>query len=500
MERPEPVDGEQSDPVTDDLRPDQRRSAAFFDLDRTLLVGASGPVIGAALREAGLVSNATRGAEQVMFKVFDLIGETYPSMLLSRQAARMARGWPVDVVRRAAAAASVPLEQAVAPYARHLIDEHREAGRLLVMATTTPLDLVQPLADVLGFDAVIATRYGVDGSHYDGTIDGEFVWGKGKARAVSEWVLHHDVDLLESYAYSDSWYDTPLLSIVGHPTVVNPDPRMIGMAALRRWPMVHLDVPAGVPKFAGLEPQKALFLLAQPQLFPWVRFDLGGLDLLPDQGPAILVANHRSYLDPLAIGFALARKGRPVRFLGKKEVFDAPIVGDVATALGGIAVDRGTGSDAPLRAAEEALVAGEMVAIMPQGTIPRGPSFFSPDLEGRWGAVRLAHATGVPVIPIGLWGTEKVWPRSAKVPDVTNVLHPPKVRIRVGEPVRLDGTDVGADTRTMMAAIVDLLPAEAREVREPSEEELARTYPAGIVPADIDSSGDHERHRRPGSD
>lgn len=500
MERPDPADEQPPYTVVEPLPGESRRSAAFFDLDRTLLVGASGPLLGAALREAGLVSSASRGPEQVMFKVFDLIGETYPSMLISRQGARMAKGWPVDVVRRAAGEASVHLERAVVPYARRLIEMHREAGRLLVMATTTPVDLVRPLADRLGFDAVVATRYGIADGRYDGTIDGEFVWGKGKARAVSEWVLRNDVDLLRSYAYSDSWYDTPLLSIVGHPTVVNPDPRMMGMAAVRRWPMVHLDVPAGVPKLVGLEPQNVLFMLAQPQLFPWVRFDLGGLDHLPAQGPAILVANHRSYLDPLAIGFALARKGRPVRFLGKKEVFDAPVVGEVATALGGIAVDRGSGSDEPLRAAEEALAAGEMVAIMPQGTIPRGPAFFSPELEGRWGAIRLAHATGVPVIPIGLWGTERVWPRSSKVPDVTNVLHPPTVRIRVGEPVALGGVDVEEDTRAMMEAIVDLLPAEAREVRTPSDQELARTYPGGVLPTDVDAAADHERHRRPGSD
>lgn len=239
-------------------------------------------------------------------------------------------------------------------------------------------------------------------------------------------------------------------------------------------------------------------MLAQPQLFPWVRFDLGGLDHIPAEGPAILVGNHRSYLDPLAIGFTIARRGRPVRFLGKKEVFDAPIVGEVATALGGIRVDRGTGSDAPLRAAEEALAAGQLVALMPQGTIPRGPAFFDPELKGRWGAVRLAHATGVPVIPIGLWGTEQVWPRSAKVPDVTNLLHPPTVRVRVGAPVPLGGEDVAADTEAMMAAIVDLLPAAAREVRTPTPEELARTYPGGVVPDGDDA--EHERDRRPGTD
>lgn len=475
-----------------------RKAAAFFDLDRTLLSGASGPVFGEVLRSAGLVGGSTQGVESVMFRIFDLIGETWPSMIVSRQGARLARGWPVEKVVAAAEEAAPRLYDAVLPYARRLIDEHRAQGRQLVMATTTPRELVEPLAERLGFDDVVATTYGRVEGRYDGTIDGEFVWGRGKAAAVLDWVNEHDIDLTASYAYSDSYYDTPLLGMVGHPTVVNPDPRMVAMAAVRRWPIVYFDVPAGVPKFAGIEPQKALFLLAQPQLFPWVRFDVGGLDRIPEAGPAILVANHRSYLDPLAVGYAIARRGRPVRFLGKKEVFDAPIVGDIASALGGIRVDRGTGSEAPLRAAEAALAAGEMVAIMPQGTIPRGPAFFDPELKGRWGAVRLAHATGAPVIPIGLWGTERVWPRSARTPDVTNVLHPPTVRIRVGGPVALEGEDVESDTARMMAAIVDLLPVEARERREPSTEELARSYPGGVIPDEGDA--EHERDRRPGSD
>ena len=82
----------------------------------------------------------------------------------------------------------------------------------------------------------------------------------------------------------------------------------------------------------------------------------------------------RSYFDPLAIGYLFGRRGRTVRFLGKKEVFDAPVVGDIATAMGGIRVDRGTGSEEPLVAAQEALAVGDMVAIMPQGTIPEAVS------------------------------------------------------------------------------------------------------------------------------
>jgi putative phosphoserine phosphatase/1-acylglycerol-3-phosphate O-acyltransferase len=186
-----------------------------------------------------------------------------------------------------------------------------------------------------------------------------------------------------------------------------------------------------------------------------------------------------------------------VRFLGKKEVFDAPVVGDMARAMGGIRVERGTGSDEPLQEAAAALAAGELVAIMPQGTIPRGKAFFDPELKGRWGAARLAAMTGAPVIPMGLWGTEKVWPRNAKVPKLYNVTSPPPVRVRLGDPVELTREDSDEDTRRIMAAIVELLPPEARVRHEPTREELVATLPSSYTgdPYEYD-----ETQRRPGSD
>jgi len=472
------------------------REAAFFDLDRTLLRGASGPVFSAAMRTVGVMPDRPNPLEPLLFGMFNLVGENWPTMWFTKQAARVSRGWKVEDIERAAKIAAEGLMDQVLPYAVAEIAQHRAEGRLLVLATTTPYDLVAPLADALGLDAVVATRYGRADGRYDGTIVGEFVWGKGKARAVKEFAEERGIDLSASYAYSDSYYDVPLLSIVGHPNVINPDPRMAAIATLRRWPQKWFDVPVGVPKFAGVEPQAALQFLARPELFPFARFRIYGAKRIPRTGPAILVANHRSYFDPIAIGMLLAKAGRPVRFLGKKEVFDAPIVGDLARAMGGIRVDRGTGSDAPIQAAEEALEAGDLVAVMPQGTIPRGREFFSPQLKGRWGAMRLAHATGVPVVPIGLWGTEKVWPRSARLPNVTNILSPPTITIRVGPPVEYGGEDLDADTEAMMEAIAALLPAEARRPYEPTVEELARTLPPG---ADLNDD-DHEASRRPGTD
>lgn len=469
--------------------------AAFFDLDRTLLRGASGPMFSTMLKRVGVLPDRSIPGEGLVFKVFDVIGETIPSMIATRQMARAASGWDRSLVQEAGRLAAERLIDEVPGFAKAAIERHHAEGRRVVMATTSPFDLVSPLAEALGLDDVIATRYGEQDGRYDGTVDGFFVWGPGKLAAVREWAARNAVDVAASFAYSDSIYDVPLLSAVRFPHAVNPDPRLRVVAAVRRWPTLHFDVPAGVPKLVGVEPQRALHLLAQPQLFPWVRFDVAGTELLPREGPAIIVGNHRSYFDPLAIGWALAQVGRPVRFLGKKEVFDAPLVGQVVKALGGIRVERGSGSDEPLQAAAEALEAGEAVAIMPQGTIPRGRAFFEPELKGRWGAAKLAAMTGAPVIPIGLWGTEQVWPRNAKTPNVLAIGHPPTVRIRVGEPVELGYDDPDVDTERIMAALVDLLPAEARVRREPTPEELARTLPSSYK-----GDPDAEAERRPGTD
>jgi putative phosphoserine phosphatase/1-acylglycerol-3-phosphate O-acyltransferase len=196
-----------------------------------------------------VISDRSIPGEGLVYRLFDLVGETRPSMMLTRQAARFAKGWHRDQVREAGEQAADALAEAVQPFARPLLDDHRAAGRRLVLATTTPGDMIRPLADRLGFDAVVATRYGLDGGgRYDGTIDGEFVWGKGKLRAVRSWAAANGVSLDESWAYSDSYYDNPLLGAVGNPVAVNPDPRLLAVAVVRRWPVIHLDVPAGVPK------------------------------------------------------------------------------------------------------------------------------------------------------------------------------------------------------------------------------------------------------------
>ncbi|WP_240918065.1 1-acyl-sn-glycerol-3-phosphate acyltransferase [Phycicoccus sp. HDW14] len=206
---------------------------------------------------------------------------------------------------------------------------------------------------------------------------------------------------------------------------------------------------------------------------------------MPRTGPAILVGNHRSYFDIPAMIQMMRRTGRTGRILAKKELFDVPVVGALASALGGIPVDRAGGGQESFETAAVALAGGELVCLLPQGTIPRGAKFYDPVLKGRTGAARLAAATGAPVIPFGVWGSEKVWPRSSRLPRMLSLTDPPTVRVRVGPPVEVLGRSAAADTRRIMAAIVDCLPPRPARSGRPRRRRSGSPPPA---------AADAERH------
>jgi putative phosphoserine phosphatase/1-acylglycerol-3-phosphate O-acyltransferase len=476
-----------------------RQSAAVFDLDRTLITSSSATVFRKHLAEHGLGGGHDLPLVDVFTRFYEQFGENWLLMQPARLASRASAGWSTATVDIAMRAAADELATMLLPGAAKAIEEHRAAGRLLVIATTSPRPFVEPFADRLGFDATVATGWertdGADGEVFTGRMEGPFVWGRTKADAIATWASEHGVLLSESWAYSDSYFDASLLASVGHPVAVNPDTQLRITATVRGWPVTHFDRSDGVSKILGRELQDwGRPFMRQEIVTPNARIEFDGIENIPSSGPAIVVFNHRSYFDPIVMGLVIAKTGRNVRGLGKKEVFDVPLVGRLMKASGGIRVDRGTGSDEPLDAAIAAVEAGELLMIAPEGTIPRGMAFFDPVLKGRWGAARIAAATGAPVIPVGLWGTEKVWPRSSRLPKFS-LIDRPLVTATVGPPVDLKYRSADADTKKIMKALSALLPPEARVRRTPTPEELALTFPAGY-------HGDPEAEldRRPGTD
>ena len=126
----------------------------------------------------------------------------------AKLAVRATAGWSVTDVAEASIAAAAEISEQILPFAKLLIADHRSAGDLLLLASTSPLAFTEPLARALGFDGVVGTAWKNDGDAYTGEIDGAFVWGPDKAHAVQKWATQHGVRLNRSTAYSDSYFDS----------------------------------------------------------------------------------------------------------------------------------------------------------------------------------------------------------------------------------------------------------------------------------------------------
>lgn len=181
-----------------------------------------------------------------------------------------------------------------------------------------------------------------------------------------------------------------------------------------------------------------------------LRFDFQGVHHIPRDGGAILSINHVGYLDFALTGTAALPTGRYVRFMAKKEVFDNKLAGPLMRGMHHICVDRSSGS-ASFVAALRALRAGEIVGIFPEGTI--SVSFEIKELKS--GAVRLAMAAGVPVIPTIVWGSQRVWTKKVK-----RNLRREKIPIIVefGEPLYFDKqSDVEASESLLRETMITML-------------------------------------------
>ncbi len=189
----------------------------------------------------------------------------------------------------------------------------------------------------------------------------------------------------------------------------------------------------------------------------------GAIDQIPHVGPVLVAANHASNLDPIVIAASLMpRLGRRLQWLGKKELFDWPILGWVATNGGVHPVDRSTADVEAYRLAKRILDEGHALFVFPEGTR-------SPDgrlQEARDGVAVLALRTGAPIVPVAIAGSFAVWPRGQRLP------HPGgRVTVRVGVPFRLDD-ELPADldrkaaksqaTDVIMRRIAALLPPGQR--------------------------------------
>lgn len=214
------------------------QSAAFFDLDKTVIAKSSTLAFGKPFYRGGLVNRQAVLKSSFAQFMYLLQGADEDTMdKLRDYLAAMCAGWPVQQVRDIVAETLHELiEPLVYAEALALFDEHRAAGREVVIVSSSGEEVVGPIGEMLGVDRVIATRMVVENGAYTGEIS-FYAYGENKAVAITELAAQEGWDLAECYAYSDSATDAPMLAAVGHPVAVNPDKALRKEAAERGWPV-----------------------------------------------------------------------------------------------------------------------------------------------------------------------------------------------------------------------------------------------------------------------
>jgi HAD superfamily hydrolase (TIGR01490 family) len=223
------------------------RAAAFFDLDKTIIARSSTLAFGRPFRNGGLINRRASLKAAYAQLVYLVAGADEDQMDRMRDyITEMCTGWDVQQVKDIVAET---LHDIVDPLiydeAAGLIEEHKAAGREVVIVSSSGEEVVGPIGEMVGADRVIATRMVVEAGHYTGQI-GYYAYGPAKAAAVRELALAEGYNLHDCYAYSDSITDLPMLEAVGHPAAVNPDRTLRRTARERGWPVLVFTRPVSL--------------------------------------------------------------------------------------------------------------------------------------------------------------------------------------------------------------------------------------------------------------
>lgn len=230
------------------------RSAAFFDLDKTIIAKSSTLAFSKPFFEGGLLSRRAVLRSAYAQFMFSINGADHDQVERMRAyLTQMVAGWDVEVVRQSV---SETLHSIIDPIvfdeAVELIEQHQAAGRDVVIVSASGTEVVEPIGEMLGVDHVIATTLVVKDGRYTGEVD-FYAYGPNKADAMKTLAAERGYDLAESFAYSDSETDAPMLAAVGHPFAVNPDKALRKISEEKGWPILTFARPVALRRRLGLD-------------------------------------------------------------------------------------------------------------------------------------------------------------------------------------------------------------------------------------------------------
>ena len=238
------------------------QSAAFFDLDKTIIATSSSAAFSRPMMREGLFTRADAVRAAYAHFLFTIGGADERQTSRLRDAlSELVKGWDVSKVT---AVVEETIHELIDPVvydeALALIRRHQANGRDVVIVSASGAELVAPIADLLGAEHWIASRMEIANGVYTGEIT-FYAYGQAKADAIKELATARGYDLDSSYAYSDSITDAPMLNVVGHGFVVNPDRALRRAASTNGWGMLRFRTPVALRKAEAAGPALATVLL-----------------------------------------------------------------------------------------------------------------------------------------------------------------------------------------------------------------------------------------------
>jgi putative phosphoserine phosphatase/1-acylglycerol-3-phosphate O-acyltransferase len=426
--------------LTEEIRqgPSGPKIGALFDLDQTLLAGFSAT----SFMQERFVSGrmAPREVAETFFGVlsFGLGRIGFSGMMAATTAAY--RGLAESVLEEVGEDVfEKHLATQIYPESRALVQAHQEMGHTIAIVSSATRYQADPLARDMGIHNVLCTELVVKDGVFTGQVVHPTCYGEGKADAGRTLADEHGLDLEQSYFYTDSHEDLPLLEIVGRPRPLNPTRQLAQIAKERMWPVRRFKS-RGRPSMGDLVRTGLTYASLGPAVWAgaaagivngsmreainvagsvWgdLATSLAGIDLRVEgeenlwaQRPAVFIFNHQSALDAVLM-IKLLR--RDLTGVGKKEIRRNPIFGPLFGAAGVVFVDRADSGKAieALKPAVDALREGRSLAIAPEGTRSLTPRL------GRFkkGAFHMAMQAGVPIVPVVFRNVLDALPKDAMV-------------------------------------------------------------------------------------
>ncbi|MGV6826456.1 MAG: histidinol-phosphatase, partial [bacterium] len=213
---------------------------ALFDLDNTLLAGDSDYLWGTYLCELGVVDAEEYERENERFYAEYRRGELDIFEFLAFSLKPLAENSIEDLHRWRAQFIEHKILPLIHDEAKALVEKHREAGNTLLIITATNAFVTSPIAELFKIDELIATNPEMIDGRYTGNVAGTPSYQQGKVERLQTWLEQHDENLKDSYFYSDSHNDLPLLEQVTFPFAVDPDEKLAEVSTQRDWPILHL--------------------------------------------------------------------------------------------------------------------------------------------------------------------------------------------------------------------------------------------------------------------